>query len=152
MIIITYLWELCIPLHEGYKDLQANTRNLFSSIPNEYPPLRQTPSQKAWEKKKALENVREVVPRFSLSHPPTDICWYTHPCSYLLLSFTILWLLKNDKKKKKVTKKPTKKTTNQTKQQQQNDHPANRKSQQKPPQQSVNVKPENGAEVNQPTP
>jgi len=54
VIIITYLWEPCIPLHEGYKDLQANIRNLFPSIPNEFPPLRQTPSQKAWEKKEGF--------------------------------------------------------------------------------------------------
>lgn len=38
MIIITYLWEPRIPLHESYKDLQANIRNLFSSISNEFPP------------------------------------------------------------------------------------------------------------------
>lgn len=142
MIIITYLWALCIPLHEGYKDLQANIRNLFSSIPNEFPPSDKRPPKKPGKRKKSLENVREVIPRFSLSHPPTDICWYTHPCSNLLLSFTILWLLKNNQKKKN-HKNPTP----------QKKH--NKKSQQKNPQQSVNKKPENaaisGTEVNQPT-
>lgn len=109
MIIITYLWEPCIPLHEGYKDLQANIRNLFPSIPNEFPPSDKRPPKKPGKRKKALENVREVGPQFSLSHPPTNICWYTHPCSNLLLSFTILWLFGEKKKKKEqqsVNKKP----------------------------------------------
>ena len=54
MIIITYLWELCIPLHEGYKDLQAHIKSIFPSIPNESPLLRQMPSQKDQEKKKGF--------------------------------------------------------------------------------------------------
>lgn len=54
MIIITYLWELCIPLHEGYRDLQAHIKSISPSIPNESPLLRQMPSQKAWEKKKGF--------------------------------------------------------------------------------------------------
>lgn len=81
MIIITYLWEPCIPLHEGYKDLQANIRNLFPGIPNEHPPhpLTSALPKSLGKEKKALENVREVVPQFSLSHPSPPKPMLIHP-------------------------------------------------------------------------
>lgn len=70
MVIITYLWELCIPLHESYKDLQANIRNLFPSIPNEFPPLDKRPPKKPGKRKKRLWRMSGRSSHSSVSHIP----------------------------------------------------------------------------------
>lgn len=88
MIIITYLWEPCIPLHKGYKDLQENIWNLFPGIPNEHLPTpRQAPSKKAWEKKKRLwrmsgrsshSSVSHITPQTYADTPIHAVIYYYH--------------------------------------------------------------------------